>query len=130
MVDQPALAYIMFIFLDIIVLLIMISFVTKRDAIKQEVIDRKYEDLTQKFIDSTIGYHQNLIAVFKAIPEQQLDLLEKISQLQLRSIGSILDELRIIRDKLEEGNVTREALAKCVIELDQLKAIELDRDKH
>lgn len=124
--DPSLTEYITFIILDIAVLLIMIMFLNKRDMLRQEAIDKKYENLTHKFIDSTINYHQSLIEVIKSIPEQQSNLIEKISELQLRSINSIIDELKIIKTKVEAGNITRDTLVKCITSRDLAQA-ELDR---
>ena len=124
MVDQPLLEYTLFIILDIIIIAVLISFWAKREEIKQQMTDKRYESLIQKFIDNTINYHQSLIEVVKTIPVQQSSLIEKISDLQLLSIDSILYELKAIRVIVEEGNKTRDELAKCLTQLDEYKSRE------
>jgi len=90
------------------IMALMIYYMIRRDDKRQELVDKRYEKLTETFIGRTIKYSESMIDVIDGLPKRQTEMVREASSIYLETIKIIIEELKLITSKVEDHVRTKD----------------------
>lgn len=109
---------------DILLIIIVVAILTyalKREELRQNHADEKYEQLLIKVTDTTSKYADTLVNVIEDLPNRQRQMIEEVSKQHLQSTRLIVEELKIITTKLDRSYELKDEFVEYIKEKERIE---------